>query len=128
MEKERSRARNILENKGFVTQEGSYWGGGKCDWFVIGGRWSGILTQALGQIPIQDTRKKTSQRDTYNHLGYDDDSMVLTRKLLDGLQHNKLAYLNGVEVYDEDNYEEKLISDLTTDDIGKVIVVVDYHI
>jgi len=38
-----NRAESILNNNGFVSSEG-HWGGGKCDWFVMGGRWSGTLS------------------------------------------------------------------------------------
>lgn len=34
----------ILDNTGFVYTD-SLWGGGKCDWFAIGGRWSGLLSE-----------------------------------------------------------------------------------
>jgi len=38
-----NRAESILANNGFIFSEG-FWGGGKCDWFVMGGRWSGTLS------------------------------------------------------------------------------------
>jgi hypothetical protein len=37
------RARSILDENSFAGQEG-YWAGGKCDWFVMGGRWSGVFS------------------------------------------------------------------------------------
>jgi len=38
------RALSILEAENFAGNEGGYWGGGKGDWFVMGGRWSGIFS------------------------------------------------------------------------------------
>ncbi|HEY3861050.1 MAG TPA: hypothetical protein VGO59_04110 [Verrucomicrobiae bacterium] len=37
------RAQSILDEENFTASEG-YWGGGKCDWYVMGGRWSGELS------------------------------------------------------------------------------------
>jgi hypothetical protein len=37
------RAQSILEENNFAGNDG-YWGGGKCDWFVMGDRWSGVLS------------------------------------------------------------------------------------
>jgi hypothetical protein len=37
------RAQSILDDNGFAGADG-YWGGAKCDWFVIGGRWSGVFS------------------------------------------------------------------------------------
>jgi hypothetical protein len=39
-------AESILDANNFVVTDG-YWGGGKCDWYVIGGRWSGALAGAF---------------------------------------------------------------------------------
>jgi hypothetical protein len=39
-----NRAQSILEENNFAGENGGYWGGGKCDWFVMGGRWSGELS------------------------------------------------------------------------------------
>jgi len=41
----RSYAMDYLQENNFVGQ--GRWGGGLADWFVIGGRWSGVLTLAL---------------------------------------------------------------------------------
>ena len=42
-----SHAQDLLENdSGFCNGDGSRFGGGVCDWFVIGGRWSGELNKA----------------------------------------------------------------------------------
>lgn len=49
----RRRVNGLLESNSFAGGEG-YWGGGKADWFVIGGRWSGILSKLLGKKPKSD--------------------------------------------------------------------------
>jgi hypothetical protein len=41
----RSYVTDYLQENGFVGE--GRWGGGMADWFVIGGRWSGVLTLAL---------------------------------------------------------------------------------
>jgi len=43
-EEARQDATRTLEAGGFNNQEG-YFSGGKCDWFLIGGRWSGELQE-----------------------------------------------------------------------------------
>lgn len=39
----REAARDNLDDEKFVS-DGGYFGGGKSDWYIIGGRWSGVLT------------------------------------------------------------------------------------
>lgn len=48
------KAEQILEINNFVG-EGGYFSSSKCDWFVIGGRWSGVFSQLL------TTEKKKQQ-------------------------------------------------------------------
>ena len=42
----KQRASQTLMDNNFSGSEG-YFGGGKADWFVVGGRWSGELTKLL---------------------------------------------------------------------------------
>jgi len=141
-----------LNHPWFVSDRGR----GMSDWYVIGGRWSGVLTKVLGKKPAKDMEKfneamselmerkskmgklnyekelKETQdyawRDTYNTLGYEDDSMILTKNLINGLKNCKgKKWLKDVELYDSTNKEMKIIKDLNKNDIGKIIVVVDYH-
>lgn len=37
-------AESFLEENSFAVQEGM-WSGGKCDWYEVGGRWSGLFTE-----------------------------------------------------------------------------------
>jgi len=46
---------------------------GITDWFVIGGRWSGILA----------TKTLSPTRNHYQYLGYKDDALLLTKNLYD---------------------------------------------
>jgi hypothetical protein len=41
-----NKALSLLEENNFAGNEG-YWGGGKGDWFVMGGRWSGLFSGLL---------------------------------------------------------------------------------
>jgi len=59
----REYANTMLTNEGFCNQ-GGYFGGGKADWFVIGGRWSGELTKLLLD---QDKLKKVNEELGDNH-------------------------------------------------------------
>jgi len=72
-------------------------------------------------------------RDTYAGNGFEDDAMQLTEPLLEALQKEyngkKVGEMNGgtVEVFDAENFDETTVDRLTKEDIGKWIVVVDYH-
>ena len=157
----RSAANTELDEQGFCSH--GWFAGGKADWFVIGGRWTGALSQALGLEHTKDpehikaeieqykkyredpetpwakmTQKvfdekvaehmKDVYRDTYAPLGYPDDAMVLDDKLIAALKdESEGKYYHKAEVFDSVECDEKMISDLDADDIGKWIVVVDYH-
>jgi hypothetical protein len=47
------KAQSILEENNFAGNDG-YWGGGKCDWFVIGGRRSGEFSGLSFQGDFHD--------------------------------------------------------------------------
>lgn len=50
---------------------------GITDWFVIGGRWSGILA----------TKTLSPKRNHYKEFGYEDDALLLTKNLYDTYLH-----------------------------------------
>src|ERR1700722_11822086 len=61
-----SQAEAILDSNNFVYGDG-YWGGDKCDWYVIGGRWSGVfsgigITKEFGDEVIRLIRSKEPNR------------------------------------------------------------------
>jgi len=157
----RDHAESTLQTENFVGREG-YFGGGKGDWFVVGGRWSGHLQSILLKkdfykeaeklineskpkdkqdnfISTEDTKNNAEAlqklwvsiggkndnlyaRDNY-HANYDDDAMIITDKLINALKKTN----KSVEIFDADEYNEKTVADLDKDDIGKWIVVIDYH-
>jgi hypothetical protein len=157
------RVESMLESNGFVLNEG-YWGGGKCDWFVVGGRWSGVLSGLGIKGDFDDEARKLVQasepgekghdflsdqmaekyadqiqrlwlkmggknenpyaRDTYKTDGYDDDAVVLNSAVIAAL---KEKWPEGVEYFDSDAFEERNLSELSADDIGHWLVMIDYH-
>lgn len=121
----RTKATEVLQEQGFVS-EGGYFAGGKGDWFVIGGRWSGFLTDVIKTK--KELKEKDFDRDQYRILGYPDDAKKLTKELLKALTKRlgKKEWL-GVEVFDELDCDEKDMTNLKDEQIGKWIVVVDYH-
>lgn len=114
-------ATQFLDDNGFAGEIGLY-SFGKADWYRTGGRWNGILYVANGTKTEkeldEETEKKWPQDTQY------DDAMILTKDMLKYLQS---GMYNDTEVVDVDAVEEKMMSDLTEDDIGRWIVVIDYH-
>lgn len=150
----RTIARDILNNEGFANMEG-YFSSGKADWFVVGGRWTGILIEILGKVPKFDEKhvqeriqeniknkkfknKKEKEkwiqseilsyyRDTYTEVGYDDDAAILTKELIDALKNFDPKFkMKECEIF-EQGEGESVVNDLSDKDIGKWIVVIDYH-
>jgi hypothetical protein len=66
----RRRVLGRLEEEGFAGT--SVFIQHPCDWFVIGGRWSGVLSG-----------EPVSPRDSYCDIGYEDDAAILTEPLWD---------------------------------------------
>ena len=110
----RESATEGLDNNDFVFS-GGYFGGGRCDYFVIGGCWSGVLSN------IEDD----PERNIHQDYGYDDDAMILTKLLLKDLKKEN----KDVLCFIPSTYEELVIDALNKDHIDEYwIVVVDYHI
>ena len=117
-------ADDTLNDNGFVGE--GYYSGGKADWFVIGGRWSGILTDLLAPRNEDGSINYCNRQNQYDALGAEDDAMILTEELADALIKEYAQEGECVEFYDTDDYEEYNISEIKNH-IGKWIVVVDYH-
>jgi hypothetical protein len=101
---------NALTEEGFVGT--GRWSSGLCDWFVIGGRWSGLLSGM-----------RAKGRDRLDELGHKDDAMILTESIYERL-------LKGYEGIDSDDceYADLEFERCSREMIGKKwIVVVDYH-
>lgn len=54
-------AEHFLEGNQFVCSEG-LWGGGKCDWYEVGGRWSGMFTELMLPEKKRKAYEKELQR------------------------------------------------------------------
>lgn len=109
----REQATDELDNNGFVYS-GGYFGGGKCDCYVIGGRWSGFLSNSEDE----------PERNTYLDYGYEDDALILTKQLLKELK----GRVKEVLCFIPSTSEELIVGALDEDHIDNYwIVVVDYH-
>ncbi len=132
----RLHAENTLLNENFSISEG-FFGRGRADWFVIGGRWSGVLKRILlglssdNKEKLETTWKNAGikeptpyERDDCQSLGYEDDAMIIDQKLFDGLQ----KMYSDVEIYDANDYREDTLSEFSAEElIGHWIVVIDYY-
>lgn len=106
----------LLADDSFCGPGGRF-GSPLCDWFVLGGRWSGCLTAA-----------DPGPRDRFADLGAEDDAVPLTAGLLDTLL---APYLGVAEHRDGPwgcEYADLDGDPLTRDAVGrKWLAVVDYH-
>ncbi len=124
----RSHAEKVLLDEKFVDE--GYFGSGKAEDFIIGGGYSGILTQTLHDLDIEEGWKKAGlkplnpyKRDNYPKLGYEDDAMIVTHKLFYALQKK----YPEIEAFDSDKCIEATLDDFRGKEmIGRWIVVVDY--
>jgi hypothetical protein len=101
---------NYLQEEGFASMGRFGWG--MCDWFVIGGRWSGFLAHRTSEM-----------RGAFgSHIGAEDDAMIVTEKIYDEFLK---TFENTCEERDYLSVEEE---NLNRAIIGKYwVVVVDYH-
>lgn len=167
----RRRANDELDANNFANESNGYFGMSKADWFMIGGRWSGLLTEILGRERIPDKKhikaeiakyhtwrkekngewspkkmndeefkKKIAEytadicRNQYHVGGYEDDAMILNKRLLAALTNIKTKVrgfkrneLRKCEVFDPVNFDEFIVADLNKNELGGWLVVVDYH-
>ena len=167
----KEQAYTILDNNNFAG-EGTFFNCPKADWFVVGGRWSGSMTDLLHKdfqkklfnkypkahgmtnrffsdeelqkalkdkksevyLAEKEWKKKTGAtiyRDTFNHLGYEDDAQLLTPSLIKALKKQNYEDTE-VCVVDEDGAiedEMTLKTFLNEKDIvnNYYLVVIDYH-
>jgi hypothetical protein len=146
-EEARMFAKTYLENEGFCTQ--GRFGSGPADWFVIGGRWSGDLVRSsldkdkyerwiIDNNNLKRNEKEQQEsfetlfpgvkykvdRDSYDHMGEEDDAAIVTKQLFDAyLKEHQGVTEDGEHFWDLD------YSDVDEETfIGKKwIVIVDYH-
>lgn len=135
--------RRLMSDSSFCG-EGGLFGHPLCDWFVIGGRWSGLLAETLmgKEFSVRSrglsgtdaeldalwqslggTGPNPNSRSTYVEHGYRDDAMVVTEALYTAL----LAENEGTES-DREHFADLDFDEVSRDFIGrKWLVVVDYH-
>jgi hypothetical protein len=105
-EQARERAYNLLINDDSFCGEGGRFGSPLCDWFVIGGRWSGTLRRTLIGQPYQD-----AINDRFPKLAgwYSDRDLEPHRAALDALWHEFGG--DGASPFNRSAYEEWGYSD-----------------
>lgn len=125
---ESSKARHLIYDRllaeGF-TEGGGHWPEGACDWFVIGGRWSGDLNDPVTQKMLESVE---GERDSYNEYGYEDDAKIVTDEIWERLFR---SYYEGsaAEKYADiwDANDNAPVTDKESLVGKKWVVVVDYH-
>ena len=132
----RGLAESTLVEQNFCGGEG-YFCESKADWFVIGGRWSGLLSwiqleiDPSNQEKLRKAWKKANikevfpyDRNTFSSEGHGDDAMIVGQKLLEALRKK----YSDIEIYDADNNYEISLGGLEDKDLlNRWIVVIDYH-
>ncbi len=97
-------------------------GGGIADWFKIGGRWSGELTEIKTGQPIK--KRDTSVLQRFPR-GFPDDAMIVDLVLYDKLLKKYEGTWHSGDKYDFCDLDRE---DVNEDFVGKKwIVIVDYH-
>ena len=162
-------AQSILESNGFAG-DGGFFSNCKADWFVIGGRWSGVLSDLLKKDKIAEAKAKMSlllkdeikkSKDIMDYLsinphlitdekkkaelekiyidivgtpffrdhshGLADDCVELTPELLKILKKDYAEV--EIACVTEEGYleDETTCAGLKKEDLGDLLVVVDYH-
>lgn len=80
----REHVRDLLVYDNSFCGEGGRFGSPLCDWFVIGGRWSGYLQEQLAGDPYRTVLEQSFQ----NHISFSDTSRVAKhRENLNDLWH-----------------------------------------
>jgi hypothetical protein len=139
----RRKAYDFLLRDDSFCGEGGRFGSPLCDWFVIGGRWSGLLRKTLLGDPYQaacsqlasqhrealnqlwqrfgGTGEHPHNRDSYGDLGCDDDAMIIDQAIYDHF----LAKGAGKSCETFADLDDEPVNETF---IGrKWLVVVDYH-
>jgi hypothetical protein len=138
----RRRVQNLLLEDDSFCGDGGRFGSPLCDWFVIGGRWSGKLPMALLGDAYQAAMGQLldRHRDALNQLwhlfggtgehphnrsdddlGFDDDAMIVNQALYDRfLAGDPSRFCETFADLDDESVDETFIG-------RKWLVVVDYH-
>jgi hypothetical protein len=95
-----------LYKSNFIESDDARWSGGIADWFVIGGRWSGLLADISAEA--------FAGRDRYAEFGAEDDAMLLTTALYDRFLAPYQGAENDAEYVDLEGEEESAGSTSTS--------------
>ena len=110
-------ATTALDDNNFASDSNGFFGSSKADWYVVGGRWSGVLAN------VSDGERE--KRDSYKQNGYPDDAQPLTAELVKYLLREDYR---TVEVFDPEEQEELTVDDYAEqDEPGTYLVAIDYH-
>ncbi len=110
-------ATSALDGNNFASDSNGFFGSSKADWYVVGGRWSGVLAG------VNDEERE--KRDCYKQGGFPDDAQPLTAELIKRLKSEDYG---TVEVFDPEEQEELTVDDLSEqDEPGTYLVAIDYH-
>jgi hypothetical protein len=113
----KAKALQILEEERFCDCE-TFFQSGKADWFVFGGRWTGILDN-FSDLDQEQKKIKPS-----NFWGAENDAKILDENLFNELKKK----FPDVEIFDANIRDEFLLKNLEKEQaIGRWLVVIDYH-
>ena len=106
----------ILEKEKFCDCD-AFFQSGKADWFLIGGRWTGILDSVLN-------KKQEETKPSNNFKGSENEAKILDKKLFRALKKK----FQEVEIFDVEQRTELTFKSLEKEyALGRWIVVIDYH-
>lgn len=109
------RAKNALDDNSFCSQ-GGYFAGGKCDWYVVGGRWSGEFfmktpeyqkgIEALKQLDF--IKKEIKKRPDLLAMLYINEHLVTKQqvKKIDDIFKKVTGMVYFRDCYHSDGYED----------------------
>jgi hypothetical protein len=156
-EEARNTAYDLLLDNSFNYADAGYFGGGKCDWFVIGGRWSSGLQQLTLKKDFHEEARKKFKPESDFGFGFDEiekhkkDLQKLWEEIggtgrnpYDRDSHNHYGFEDDAMIMTEkmaeklkekyenvemfDGCDEYILKNVNIKDIvGHWLVVVDYH-
>lgn len=81
-EEAREKAYITLSNESFASENGGFYGSSKADWFVIGGRWSGGLLEAIGDEKIKKAKEEIAKLLKKKRIAHTVDTLVINPHLI----------------------------------------------
>lgn len=109
----RRKAYNLLEENNFATDSQGFYGSSKADWYVVGGRWSGLFTdkKETEELIKPLLEKELKERpDLLNYLYINDHSVSKELKeQIDTISIKKTGLPYFRCTYDNDGYEDDAV-------------------